>query len=861
MTVFTSLQRPAPALVAAGLRLSEHVLALEWHPTLNNTLSPSDVTCDSPMDAWWSCRWRGHVWCAPIAKRVAKSACPYCKLLYRPPARSLLQSHPKIAALWHPTLNQKLTPAQVDANCTLEFWWLCEDGHPWRAQVRHVVRGQRSCTMCATAAAPSLLLPVLQRIHDVGWYAVARKFGIDPVAARLWQEQVSKHRSNGLSELLAAVAPIPPAPVELEPVVVEGNVAAYLDAEDVPPWLATAAPDEQSLFAAFAVEPDLLLAAAPSDMPVMPPDVLEGWPIAPAEAVSVQEPSAALAMPACPVRNVEDLAAAEIAEEARAVVASSLEGLREIEHLPYDEKDLQPLVSLVVELIWQAFERLKEAVIEALVAQQGGHFVRLVQERVLEEWCALRSFQVPSFLQPHHDGEPITPNLMQRLCAIRVARDRVYANFSAPGGGKTLAGLLAAAVVGTRDDGMVLVLCPNNVIPRWVKGIGESHPGAMVLTKCLPAADERPDYLILNAEWFQREDAELDAMALGELPIRCVLIDEAHLFRTRHELDSDAVARRRNAVLLLRAQLERHNPRIAILALTGTPVVNTLREGYSVLEVLRGEAWVDAPVEDTLGNAMALHWALFERAMRWPTPLAVDVLLDRPEVDARDALPALLQLARLRGRAIQQHEIDQILLLSKVPAICDAVRPGTIIYSQFVTKVVEPLREALVARGWRVGIYTGEDQSGLGPFEAGEVDVLIASSTIELGIDGLQKVSSRMIFATLPWTDVSYQQTVARLARPGQASAVSIIVPRTVIRAAGYEWSWDDYRWQIITQKRTLAAVAVDGVLPEGLLDLPEQTSRTMLDWLLSMEDASDHQVEVGGAGKDRRHHQIALPL
>jgi hypothetical protein len=55
-------------------------LAQEWHPTLNNGLTPTDYTASSSKKVWWQCvQNKEHVWEATINNnRVANnSGCPY----------------------------------------------------------------------------------------------------------------------------------------------------------------------------------------------------------------------------------------------------------------------------------------------------------------------------------------------------------------------------------------------------------------------------------------------------------------------------------------------------------------------------------------------------------------------------------------------------------------------------------------------------------------------------------------------------------------------------------------------------------------------------------------------------------------
>ena len=54
-------------------------VAAQWHPTLNGTLTPAQVTTGSRKKVWWQCP-EGHVWKATIYSRTGaqKCGCPVC---------------------------------------------------------------------------------------------------------------------------------------------------------------------------------------------------------------------------------------------------------------------------------------------------------------------------------------------------------------------------------------------------------------------------------------------------------------------------------------------------------------------------------------------------------------------------------------------------------------------------------------------------------------------------------------------------------------------------------------------------------------------------------------------------------------
>ena len=62
------------------LATKEPQLAKQWHPTLNEALTPRDVTCGSTHKVWWRCDVCGFEWKALIYSRagVQKTGCPAC---------------------------------------------------------------------------------------------------------------------------------------------------------------------------------------------------------------------------------------------------------------------------------------------------------------------------------------------------------------------------------------------------------------------------------------------------------------------------------------------------------------------------------------------------------------------------------------------------------------------------------------------------------------------------------------------------------------------------------------------------------------------------------------------------------------
>jgi len=57
-------------------------LAIQWHPTLNGKLTPSDVVVGTPKKFWWKCdKGDDHIWKAsPHLRSKDNTGCPFCTL-------------------------------------------------------------------------------------------------------------------------------------------------------------------------------------------------------------------------------------------------------------------------------------------------------------------------------------------------------------------------------------------------------------------------------------------------------------------------------------------------------------------------------------------------------------------------------------------------------------------------------------------------------------------------------------------------------------------------------------------------------------------------------------------------------------
>ena len=158
------------------------------------------------------------------------------------------------------------------------------------------------------------------------------------------------------------------------------------------------------------------------------------------------------------------------------------------------------------------------------------------------------------------------------------------------------------------------------------------------------------------------------------------------------------------------------------------------------------------------------------------------------------------------------------------------------------------IRDGLIRKGFRVAAFNGGDKSGVELFKRREVDVLIGSSALGTGVDGLQYVCNRLIVACLPWTSAGYEQLLGRVYRQGGAfHDVEVFIPQVVLRNGADEWSWDRQRLARIHYKKTLADAAVDGLVPEAKLASPElmlqEAKRALAAWIERLTNGGPREV------------------
>ena len=494
-----------------------------------------------------------------------------------------------------------------------------------------------------------------------------------------------------------------------------------------------------------------------------------------------------------------------------------------LESINIDEEAIQFYLSYSVGELWKlAFQNEQKTVNEIRLSKKyENKYSKAVVESFLATYYGIKEIKLPT-----RYSFPYPPTLMQLYVAYKVKSLPYFGNFSATGAGKTLSAIISSRIL---ESKMTVIVCPNDVVDQWRRNILEVFPDSQVITGkesfFTTYTEKDYKYLVLNYDKFSQEDSPNLILNLGKQQINFVVLDEIHFTKIR---DEDEISKRRKNLDGLMTLVRKKNPNVKVLGLSATPVVNNLREGKSLLELITGKIYDDVATKPTIPNAVTLYEKLSTLSIRELPKYSVD--LDTQVIDVVAQRPPSITVRYLKTNPLS---IEKILTDARIPEIVKQIEGQCIIYTEYVEDIVKKISKAVENAGFTFALYTGSDRSGLTKFLDKKVQVLIASRPLSVGVDGLQHICNRLIINTLPWTNAQYQQLLGRLVRKGQ---IRDVVHVYLIKASIGGYQYDELKWKRIQFKRTLADCAVDGVLPERNLVTPQQAAMEAVKWLERLE-------------------------
>lgn len=125
-------------------------IAVQWHPTLNEVLTPNDVREGSTDRVWWLCD-KGHEWRTEVRVRCQRNnGCPYCSGKYVVKGENDLESQrPDLVKEWNFEENSDYTPDKVSIHSPRKVGWICNKGHKWSATIEKRTQRNQGCPYCS----------------------------------------------------------------------------------------------------------------------------------------------------------------------------------------------------------------------------------------------------------------------------------------------------------------------------------------------------------------------------------------------------------------------------------------------------------------------------------------------------------------------------------------------------------------------------------------------------------------------------------------------------------------------------------------------------------------------------------------
>lgn len=351
------------------------------------------------------------------------------------------------------------------------------------------------------------------------------------------------------------------------------------------------------------------------------------------------------------------------------------------------------------------------------------------------------------------------------------------------GVGKSVQALEAALQMGVTK---LIIVCPGYLCRQWQTEVDKFYVPYGVQSFIVKSSTQKhlPSHFFDKYVIITSYDMAWRAMPLlASTTYQLAILDEAHFLKS-------SKAKRTRRILGKGSFLAVTDKAVLM---TGTPMTNKPIDLYSMLssfvpEVL-GKRYMDPYyfMQQFCGfmgkgsrNEEQLNGMLKTFMMR---RMLKDVAEQLPEI-----VISKIPFSDVKIPAIYENDLAVIqrreVAIAKLPQTIKYIE-GLLKNTQKIVVIcyhrntIETLVEEFKSNG-AVAIYGGitEKQRAdrLASFCTGSSEILIAQiSTIGIGVDGLQKVSNRVVFAESDWSPAILQQAIARLNRIGQRASTVFV--------------------------------------------------------------------------------------
>lgn len=406
---------------------------------------------------------------------------------------------------------------------------------------------------------------------------------------------------------------------------------------------------------------------------------------------------------------------------------------------------------------------------------------------------------------------------MQKLAVVQLKKNRVFANWCGTGAGKTNSALIASRETNSR---VTVIICPNSVKQSWEDAIQAIYPNNTNVVNYNSIKDiieydrNKFNYIIINYDKFSLNNKNQGKPMIDKLlslnKIDFICIDEIQFVKANGAVESN----RRECLKYFRLESEKQNPNIYVYGMTATPVINSIGEAKSLIELITAKEHPEIGEVTSINNCYQANKWLSIIGFRFIPNYGINVDEKYIRINADELAEDIVNTNTF-------IQIESILLEKKLSndKVINELTPGTIIYCQYKKEIINKVIKKLDELNISYVKYTGEEDNDTREYNKKkfikkEADILLATSPISTGVNGLQEVSNKIIVISYPWTGAEWDQLIGRINRQGSNfDKVTIIHPQVYINTNTGEWNYDERRWNIIKNKKTLSDVVVDGKL------------------------------------------------
>lgn len=437
-----------------------------------------------------------------------------------------------------------------------------------------------------------------------------------------------------------------------------------------------------------------------------------------------------------------------------------------------------------------------------------------------------------------------TLNDQQKLTVQTLKERDFFLNYSDTGAGKTKAAISSAFYLNAKHT---LIFCPNSVKNTWKRQIVEANfveENNVIIDGILTVfTGDDFTFEIFNYDKFNSGGyaAKRIKALLESKQYDLVVFDEVHRLKNKNSETYKQIFR-------LVQTLRELNSNVKFLGATATPITTSNADLQGIYELLSGKK-ADELTMGSLANRLinanmvleSSGFGYFPKSKMHVRYNGIDnETLFATNNNGRGIFET--ELANIDGTLIEEEcihhrgntsKIEDLHMQLKFNGYKHLIKKGTVIYTEYTygDRILLDLKDLIEdTLHLSACIYSGdcketdEGAHSIEEFIGSNKDVLIGTKSMCEGVDGLQKVSNRLILHTVPSVWSVMHQLIGRFDRQGSNfinEGVDVFVPMVVFYLPdGSTTSFDKKRWNTAMVRKIKDDIVKGGHLEE--VKLPE---------------------------------------